>query len=93
MAIAWEQFRRFYNGTIDGNKTDDFYGCVNAEGYWFDSALLFETAVHWCCAENGKYDLTTEQELRWMDDVGIKLGLSVIHGTIIKRMYEAGLIK
>lgn len=87
----WEEFRRFTN-RAPGAHPDDFYGCVAKNGEWFDSAWSFDTAVHWCCCFMGHFNLTNAQEIEWMNDEGHKLGLSVIHGTQIKRMYEAGLI-
>jgi hypothetical protein len=91
--MEWKNFRRFSKYDTSARDTaDEFFGCVDAAGEWFDSAFSFETAVHWCCMAGGEYDLSPEQEIAWMNDEGCKRGLSVIHGSQIKRMYEAGLI-
>ena len=84
----WKEFDRFGHG-VDL----DFYGCVDANGDWFDSAKHFTTAVHWCCYSAGEYELDTVDEIELMNDKGSKLGYSVIRGVMIKKMYEQGLIK
>lgn len=89
---TWEEFRKYANHIRDEHP-DNFYGCVDAEGVWFDSSASFEIAVHWCCYFVGQYDLSSEGEIQWMNTEGRKRGYSIIHGTQIKKMYEAGLIK
>jgi len=87
---TWEEFNtRFRN--IRNAEPFNFYGCVDADGTWFDSSESFEIAVHWCCYEAGQFDLTNEIE--WMSTEGVKRGYSVIHSTMLKQMYEKGLIK
>jgi len=90
---TWEDFRKFQSYRIGANP-DDFYGCVNAEGEWFDSGVAFGTAVHWCCCSAGQHHLDSEAaELEWLNTEGRKRGYSIIHGTLLKQMYEKGLIK
>lgn len=89
---TWEEFRRFQS-LRSGANPDDFYGCVDANGEWFDSSMTFAVAVHWCCYFAGQYDLSSDGEIEWMNTEGRKRGYSIIHGTQIKKMYEAGLIK
>lgn len=89
---TWEEFRRFQS-LRSGANPDDFYGCVDANGEWFDSAVTFDIAVHWCCYWVGQYDLSNDGEIEWMNTEGRKLGYSIIHGTMLKQMYEKGLIK
>ncbi len=87
---TWEEFNtRFTN--IKGSDPFEFYGCVDAEGFWFDSSESFDIAVHWCCYYANEFEL--EDEVKWMNTEGRKLGLSVIHSTMLKQMYEKGLIK
>lgn len=83
---TWEEFRRY-------RSAPDFWGCVDAEGKWFDSSELYEIAIHWCCYYNGQFDLDTEGEREWFQTEGNRLGLSIIHSTMLKQMYEKGLIK
>ena len=85
---TWEEFKRFQNS----NDSLDFYGCVNKDGVWFDSSESFEVALHFCCLYNGVYEGTVE-EVKWMATKGHELGYSIIHGTMLKQMYEKGLIK
>ena len=87
MKKTWKEFSRFHSHYI-------FYGSVNSEGVWFDSSELFNTAIHWCVmtATHGD-DRGIGDEVRWMDDVGSKLGYSIVHSTMLEKMYEAGLIK
>jgi hypothetical protein len=87
---TWEEFNtRFTN--VKGAEPFNFYGCVNAEGEWFDSSDSFEIAVHWCCYSAGEFEL--DNEIQWMTTEGLKRGYSVIHSTMLKQMYEKGLIK
>jgi len=87
---TWEEFKKYERYYADKL---DFYGCVDAEGKWFDSSDSFEIAIHFCCYSAGEFDLTNEGEIHWMRDEGHKRGYSIIHGTMIKQMYEKGLIK
>jgi len=81
----WEEFKR--------TRKDDFYGCVDRDGCWFDSGYDFSCAVHWCCRSYGEHTFTAEGELAWMSEQGQKHGMSIIHSTHLKLMYEKGLIK
>jgi len=84
---TWKDFNRFAG-------SDSFYGCVAPDGTWFDSALLFTTAVHWCACKAGQRgDMSTAQEMEWMDNSDTSHGYSVIHSTLLKQMFEKGLIK
>lgn len=83
---TWEEFCRFQG-------SDTFYGCVDPDGIWFDSSESFKTAIHWCCYEAGEFDISPEKEVNWMVSEGLKRGYSIIHSTLLRRMYESGLIK
>jgi peptide methionine sulfoxide reductase MsrB len=83
---SWAEFNRYKNHT-------NFYGCVNAEGEWFDSSENFDTAIHWCCYCAGEMDLSVQEEQDWMATEGLERGYSIVHSTLLRRMYEAGLIK
>ncbi len=85
---TWDEFKRYQRW--DANALD-FYGCVDKDGVWFDSSDSFSIAVHWCCYEAGAFEV--EDEIYWMNNTGRALGYSVIHGTMLKQMYEKGLIK
>jgi hypothetical protein len=87
MKKTWKEFSRFHSHDI-------FYGCVNSEGVWFDSSELFNTAIHWCVMHGtGFDDRGIEDEVQWMVKVGRELGFSIVHSTMLRKMYEAGLIK
>jgi len=87
----WKQIRdRFFTGQDSPNG---FYGCVDKEGNWFDSALSFEIALHWCAMHAGQYDLSPMEEIAWLRDEGIKLGFSIIHSSTLERMADKGLLK
>lgn len=77
-----------WNSRFNGSR--DFYACVDSLGNWFDSSELFSTAVHWCCCDAGHFDMTTEEELEWLNNNKF---YSVIHCTLLKQMYDAGLIQ
>ena len=89
---TWEEFKKY--NRWDANNLN-FYGCVvlddDGKGSWFDSSDSFEIAVHWCCYAAQEFDLPNEIE--WMNTEGRKRGYSIIHGTMLKQMYEKGLIK
>jgi hypothetical protein len=85
---TWEEFKRFERW--DGDALD-FYGCVDKDGLWFDSSKTFDIAVHFCCYYANEFELV--DEIGWMNTEGRRLGLSIIHGTMLKQMYEKGLIK
>jgi hypothetical protein len=82
---TWDEFKRTF--------ADTFYGCVAPDGLWFDSAVYFNIAVHWCACNAGEFDLSPKQEMEWMNTEGRALGYSIIHSTMLKQMYEKGLIK
>jgi hypothetical protein len=81
----WNEFKRLH--------ADSFYGCVAPDGNWFDSSEYFTTAVHWCAYYAGEAHLNPEQEMQWMATKGMELGYSIIHSSMLERMYEKGLIK
>lgn len=83
---SWQAFRKYHG-------SDSFYGCVAPDGTWFDSALLFSGAVHWCVVNATQdFDLSPPEEAEWLDS-GNHPGYSVIHSVMLQRMYEKGLIK
>jgi hypothetical protein len=83
---TWKEFKRFHG-------SDSFYGCVAPDGTWFDSAMYFSTALHFCCYAAGVFELSPEQEMAWMDTLGSRLGYSIIHSSMLERMYEKELLK
>lgn len=93
---TWEEFRK-YRSVRDTNKPLDFYGCLlpddDGKWTWFDSSDSFEIAVHWCCYAHEQFHLTTEEEMAWMCKEGCKQGYSIVHGTLLKEMYEKGMLK
>lgn len=94
---TWEEFNtRFLAVRNDlGKDPLDFYGCLlpddDGKWSWFDSSESFDIAVHWCCYSAGAFD--EADELKWMATEGHKQGYSIVHGTLLKQMYEKGLIK
>lgn len=80
--LSWAEFNRFHS-------YEDFYGCVDKDGFWFDSARCFYAAVSFC----GMHYQEPDADMRCMSKEGKKLGCSVIHSTLLKKMYEAGVIK
>lgn len=84
---TWKEFKRFHTN-------EEFYGCVRADGTWFDSATMFDTAVCWCAYDAGEFQLKRPKELLlWMATEGARLGYSIVHSSMLERMYERGLIK
>jgi hypothetical protein len=83
---TWDKFSRYH-------VSDDFWGCVRPDGTWFDSSESFSTAIHWCCYASDQYELSPAEEMEWFQTQGKVQGWSIIHGRMIRVMYEAGLIK
>jgi hypothetical protein len=83
---TWKEFNRF-------GGSDSFYGCVAPDGTWFDSAIRFSVALHWCAYDAGEFELSPEQEMEWMETMGSRLGYSIIHNSMLERMYEKELLK
>ena len=94
----WEKFNRFRTGEFH-----DFYGCVDSNGEWFDSALSFRAAVQHVAQYCGQHDLTFEQEIDLMCGSRLKgaiveledrkgTGCSIIHSSMLRKMHEAGLL-
>lgn len=84
----WSEFNR-----LRSHDNKPFYGCVAPNGTWFDSSTMFTTAVSFCCYYAGQFGMTLEEEALWMNTEGVKLGYSIIHSSMIEKMYEKGLIK
>lgn len=85
VSTPWDKFKRTH--------AEVFYGCVDKDGKWFDSAEDYSTAIHWCAMHYDLSSLSPLAEVAWMESEGLKIGLSVIHSTLLRKMYEAGLIK
>ena len=83
---TWKEFNRMHS-------TDNFYGCVAPDGTWFDSGMTYTTAVTHCCYHEGQFDFSLQGEALWMNARGTELGYSIIHSSMLKQMYEKGLIK
>jgi len=79
---SWETFKRF-------RGWDNFYGCVDKDGFWFDSSVDFAIAIHWVAMFHGRGELTEKEEREFMQ----KSECSIIHSDTLQKMYEAGLIK
>lgn len=86
---TWDEFKKYKRASPNAL---DFYGCVYKNGLWFDSSDSFEIAVHWCCYSAGQYGLSVEEEIKWIATEGHERGYSILHGEILKQMYEKGLI-
>jgi hypothetical protein len=88
MKTTWKEFKRMHS-------SDNFYGCVDPDGEWFDSSVTYTTAVHWCCMNAGASNATgsCESEAQWMNTEGMRLGYSIVHSSMLEKMYEKGLLK
>ena len=86
---TWEEFNRLKSAT------GGFYGCVAPDGEWFDSSVMYTTAVHWCCMNAGASNATHsyETEAQWMNTEGMRLGYSIVHSSMLEKMHEKGLLK
>jgi hypothetical protein len=94
MKTEWKDFSKRYkqaNELRGESKTLEFFACVDSDGKWFDSSDSFQTAVHWCRYYAGDFE-STPDDITWMSENAPKLGYSVIHGSVLKKMWEKGLV-
>lgn len=82
MAKSWEEFKKRFHADV-------FFGVVTAEGEWVDSAIQFLTAAHFAAMHEGYHGQTAIESIAILD----KLTNSVVHSSMLKQMYEAGLLK
>jgi hypothetical protein len=85
---TWKEFNRLVN---PDNKP--FYGCVAPDGTWFDSSVMFATAISFCCYHAGEFGMTLAEETEWMNTKGVELGFSIVSSMMLEKMYEKGLLK
>lgn len=78
----WDEFNRM-------RHTQNFFGIVQEDGTWVDSASAFNVAVHWCCMADGHHFDSFEEEVAWVN----QSKWSIVHSSLLRKMYEAGLIK
>lgn len=83
MAQTWNQFNRFPHAPA-------FFGVVDKEGCWVDSATSFAAACRLGCMYMGEHDRT---ELAEMQTVLAVEKLSIVHSDLLKVMFAAGLLK
>ena len=81
--IPFKEFNTRYKSNTD------FYACINKEGFWFDSSESFAAAVHWCASDAGIFVMNNLEEIIWMDT---QTEYSIVHSSMLKKMYDAGLI-
>lgn len=79
---TWAQFNRF-------RATDSFFGVVDKEGNWIDSAIQYSSAVALACMFVGEEPMTYPE----INKVLVEHKLSIIHSDVLKLMYEAGVLK
>ena len=87
MKKRWKKAKRRFS-------TDNpFYGVINSENAWIDSANSFALACQWAAYNAGEYEARTyEEKLAWMETEGAKLGYSIVHSNHLEHMVESGLI-
>lgn len=84
----WDEFSSRYRLA---SESLDFYACIDRDGKWFDSSSSFSTAMHWCRYYAGDF-ATQYGDERWMTEDGVKLGYSIVHGSMLKKMWEQRLV-
>lgn len=70
----------------------EFWACIDTDGNWFDSAHLYNTAVHWCRMHNDERQQDMD-DLEWMDKFGHQAGYSIVHHTMLRKLWEHELVK
>ena len=70
------------------SEDDNFFGCINPEGHWCDSSDNFEPCITWCRYDAGNFDeMSRQEELHWLNTTGRVLGYSIVHGTLLKKLF------
>lgn len=90
MQETWKEFTdRFADGfDLHGGN---FYAVIDKDGCWVDSAITFDTAIHWASLDYGSYDpeKSDAENLQALADAGY----SIIHAQYLKDLWEIGKIK
>lgn len=84
----WDEFSSRYRLA---SESLDFYACIDRDGKWFDSSGSFSIALIWCRCYAGDFNQKGSDD-RWMTENGIRLGYSIVHGSMLKKMWEQGLV-
>jgi hypothetical protein len=81
--LTWNEFRahRFH--------ACNFFGVVDKEGNWVDSSIQFHTAVMFAAWHEGHTDVMSAEAVCLLNE----LQMSVVHSSMLEKMYEAGLVK
>lgn len=82
--LSWDEFRksRFH--------ADTFFGVVTSEGEWVDSAIQFHVAMDFAAQHEGGGN---EASMTLLLMNMTKLTVSIVHSSLLEKMYEAGLLK
>lgn len=81
--MSWDTFRahRFHS--------TEFFGVVDSEGEWVDSAVAFDVAAHFACMLDGMHVHKPTEMLEHLRTSK----LSIVHSSLLEKMYDAGLLK
>ncbi len=79
---TWNDFNRFPHAMA-------FYGVVDAEGNWVDSASQYASAGALACMYVGEEPQTQSE----ISKVLAEHKLSIVHSDLLKVMFAAGLLK
>lgn len=80
---AWEVLRNSRFHAIS------FFGVVDRDGHWVDSAFEFHTAVMFAAWHEGHTGVQSAEAVCLLD----KLEMSVLHSSLLEKMCNAGLLK
>ena len=80
----WIHFHRF------GGRVN-FFGVVNKEGEWVDSSVTMSGAMF-----NAAMDAGIPNEYEHLHDLAVELqkhGYSIVHDSLLEKLFHAGLLK
>jgi hypothetical protein len=78
----WVKFRR--------TKNTEFYAILNPQNEWVDSATTYAQALEWAMMDAGD-DFKSPYE--WYNTQNREIGYNIVHHSLVKKMFFAGLIK
>ena len=81
---SWQEFRntRYYG-------EHEFFGVVDKDGNWVDSAVQFHAALDFAI----QYEGAAPESLNMMLEKANTYKVNVIHSSLLEKMYDAGLLK
>jgi hypothetical protein len=83
---SFSEFKKRYHPF---DPSAGFFACISPDGEWIDSAEQISTAMLWCMYN--EIGNTEQDEEEWYNTK--QHGYSIVHSSMLEKMYNAGLVK